>query len=352
MATNTTHLTNTSESPAPSRTPANTALWAGIAFSLIFTAIIWWSARLLADVPHLPDTSAAWYYWRLARPDIWATITAWGFYAAHQISIWTLIYYAQRSKLKYSATLHKVNIAALALNAFFITLHLLQTQIWYGALAEDVSIFSSQGSVILLLVMVLLMENQRRGLFLGRKLGFLKEAGQWARKYHGYVFAWAAIYTFWYHPMENTGGHLIGFIYMFLLLLQSSLFFTRAHISRWWTFVLEAAVLVHGTLVAYYQGNGLWPMFAFGFGGIIVITQMFGLGLKAWMKWAILALYIALVLLVYSQVGWARLNEIVRIPLIEYVLVFVLAGLISGGLWIMRRLRGTRGDVSMQEQAA
>jgi hypothetical protein len=351
MTTNTSIPTKTAEQPVPSRIPANAALRGGIAFSFIFTAIIWWAGRFLTDVPHLPDSGATWYYWRLARPDIWATITAWGFYAAHQITIWALIYQAQKSRLKYSASLHRLNIATLALNAFFIVLHFAQTHVWYGALAEDVSIYSSQGSVILLLVMVLLMETQRRGLVFGKRLSLLKEAGQWSRKYHGYIFAWAAIYTFWYHPMERTSGHLIGFVYMFLLMVQSSLFFTRAHINRIWTFVLEVTVLVHGSLVAVYQGNGMWPMFAFGFGGLVVITQMFGIGLKVWMKWAILALYVGLILLVYSRIGWNRLNEIIRIPMIEYVLVFVLAGLISGGLWIARRIRGSRSD-SLSEQAA
>ena len=98
-----------------------------------------------------------------------------------------------------------------------------------------------------------------------------------ARRYHGYYFAWAIVYTFWYHPMEATSGHLIGFLYLFLLLLQGSLFLTRAHVNRWWTLALEVAVLAHGTLVAIMQGEGMWPMFAFGFGGIFVITQMHGL---------------------------------------------------------------------------
>ena len=73
--------------------------------------------------------------------------------------------------------------------------------------------------------------------------------------------------------MEPTSGHLIGFLYMFLLLLQGSLFFTRVHVNRWWMLVQEATVLVHGTLVAVMQGNGLWPMFAFGFGGLFVIPR-------------------------------------------------------------------------------
>jgi hypothetical protein len=76
---------------------------------------------------------------------------------------------------------------------------------------------------------------------------------------------------------------------------------------------------------------------------------MFGIGLKIWMKWAILAIYVGLVLLVYSQVGWDRINEIVRIPVIEYALVFVMALLISGGMWIARRIRGSRSD-TLNEQ--
>ena len=75
------------------------------------------------------------------------------------------------------------------------------------------------------------MENQRRGMFLGKKIGFVSNAAVSIRKYHGYYFAWATIYTFWYHPMVGTQGHLMGFLYMFLLLLQGSLFFTRMHLN-------------------------------------------------------------------------------------------------------------------------
>ena len=103
--------------------------------------------------------------------------------------------------------------------------------------------------------------------------------------------------------MVNTSAHLIGFLYMFLLMLQGSLFFTRIHVNRWWTVLMEVSVMVHGTLVAVMQGNGIWPMFLFGFAGIFVITQMHGLGLKLWQKWLILAVYIVSVTLVYSQRG-------------------------------------------------
>ena len=43
------------------------------------------------------------------------------------------------------------------------------------------------------------------------------------RKYHGYFFSWAAIYTFWYHPMENTVGHCMGFILTWMFMLQGKI---------------------------------------------------------------------------------------------------------------------------------
>ncbi len=317
------------------------ALWGGIAFSALFTGLIWLLGGRLESVQLLPDSGVAWYYWQLPQPTFWTRATSWGFYLAHQFSIWGLIYYAQSMKKhSYTKGLHKVNVIALAANAFFITLHLIQTHIWYDGLAQDVSIFSSQGSVIVLLVWVLLMENNRRGLFFGKKAPISKEVIRFAREYHGYFFAWATIYTFWYHPMVSTSGHLIGVFYTFLLMLQGSLFYTRAHVNRWWTFALEGLVLVHGTLVAVMQGNGIWPMFFFGFAGIFVITQMHGLGLSMRMKSLLLALFAGLVLLVYSDRGWVQMNEIIRIPMIDYLAVFVMAGLFWAGLKVVEKVRG------------
>ncbi len=211
------------------------AVLTGILFGLIFTGIISWAGQFLDRSSFLPDQGASWYFWKLPNPTFWTHATAWGFYLAHQVTIWGLIYYAQTRVKKYSTGLHTINKVALGANAFFILLHFIQTQFWYDGLAQDVSIWSSQVSVVILLVWVLLMENSRRGLFFGKKMPISKQIISFARKYHGYYFAWATIYTFWYHPMESTPGHLVGFFYMFLLMLQGSMFFTRIHTNRWWT---------------------------------------------------------------------------------------------------------------------
>jgi hypothetical protein len=318
---------------------ARRALWLGIAFSLAFTALIAWAGARLQGIAHLPDQGASWYYWKLPAATFWGRATAWGFYLAHQLGFWYLIYRAQRDRLRYTEGLHRLNVIALGYNAAFILLHFIQTHLWYDGLAQDVSIWSSQASVVVLLVWVLLMENDRRGMFFGQRLPLSKRIGRFARKYHGYFFSWATVYTFWYHPMEPTSGHLVGFAYMFLLLLQGSLFFTRVHINRWWTLTQEVAVLAHGTLVAVMQGNDLWPMFAFGFGGVFVITQMHGLSLTRRVRAMLLALYMGAALWVYSGRGWPRLNEIIRIPVIDYLAVLLLAGMIGAGLWLSERLR-------------
>ena len=326
-----------------SRLSSSSVLWAGIAFSGLFALLIWALDYRLAGIELLPDTGYAWYYWKLPAPTFWTRATSWGFYLAHQLVIWVIIYYAQAlRKHRYTSGLHRVNVWALAANAFFIFLHLIQTHLWYDGLAQDTPVSSSQGAVIVMLVWILLMENNRRGQFFGKKVPFSKEVIRFARTYHGYFFAWAIIYTFWFHPMVSTSGHLIGFFYMFLLLLQGSLFYTRIHTNRWWTFALEFTVLVHGTLVAVMQGNGLWPMFLFGFAGILVVTQMYGLGLSLPSRLLILGGFVGSALFVYGNVGWHRLNEIVRIPLIEYGSMFVLAGLFWLGLRIARTVRQIR----------
>ena len=115
-------------------------------------------------------------------------------------------------------------------------------------------------------------------------------------------------------------------------MVQGSLFFTRAHVNRYWTIILEILVLFHGTLVAVNQGNGMWPMFCFGFAGLFVITQMYGLGLKLWQRWGFLALYVGAALWVYGPGNLAMIHQVTWIPVTEYLVMFVFAALIWLGM--------------------
>jgi hypothetical protein len=139
------------------------ALWLGIAFSALFTGVIWLTGFALKSFPHLPQQGPSWYFWKLSARSLPAELSVWGLYAAHQLSLGGIIWYAQTHVKKYTTGLHTINKVALGVNAFFIVLHLVQTHLWYDGLAQDVSVYSSQGSVIVLLLWVLLMENNRRG---------------------------------------------------------------------------------------------------------------------------------------------------------------------------------------------
>ncbi|MGY8771511.1 MAG: hypothetical protein ACKVH8_24110 [Pirellulales bacterium] len=307
------------------------ALLGGICFSFVFMGLIWLISGRLEAFELRPDSDVAfWYPWVTNSPTSWTRISVWGLYTAHQLTIWGFIWYAQSRDTKYSDTLHPFNIWALAANALFIVLHLLQTHVFYDGLALDVSEQSSQWSVILLLVIVLLMENQRRGLFFGKKVGgtVMEESARSLRKYHGYYFAWATIYTFWYHPMVASPGHLLGFLYMFLILLQGSMFFTKMHVNKWWMLTQEVLVLIHGTLVAFSNAPNLWQMFFFGFAGLFVVTQMHGLGLSRTVRWAFLAAYVAGVIAVFSRLGFSKIHQISWIPITEYLVVFIVAFLV------------------------
>ena len=310
---------------------SSAALWAGITFSFAFTALIWVAGKYwLTHGLLTPERGGFWYEWQLQEPTVWTRATAWAGYLVHQVAIWRLIWLAQQERPAYTVGLHRFNVLALGVNALFIALHFFQTLIWYDGLAQDVHEATAQWSVIVLLIAVLLIENQRRGLVFGVRSKFVGEAGPLVRRYHGYFFAWATIYTFWYHPMENTWGHLFGFVYMFLLMLQGSLFFTRAHINRQWTVVLELTFAGHGAMVAYLAGQA-WQMFLLGGLATFVITQMHGLGLSRRARWLIGFGYLAGVGILYAQRGWQHLPEIAGIPLTLLGGVFVLSLLVLAG---------------------
>lgn len=316
---------------APRPTSAWRALVVAVLASLALSAAIWLANVRLADwvlavrAPGGPRI----YPWQLAEPTFWSHASAWAGYLLHQLTIWALIWKAQSLRLRFTAALHPVNVAALGATALFVLLHFAQTHFFYDGLAQDVPEWTAMWSVILLLLVVILMENRRRGLALGIPAGgFVAHAGDIARRYHGYYFAWATIYTFWYHPMVFTSGHFLGFLYMFLLLVQGALMFTRVHVNRWWTLTLELLVIAHGVMVAFMNVDGMWHMFGFGLAGIFFVTQSFGLGWKRATSLALLALYVAVLLAFYSQWGWDDFPRVFRILGGYFVALPVLALLI------------------------
>jgi len=157
----------------------------------------------LQQVVLLPDQGAAWYFWKRTDPNFASLGTSWGGYILHQLFIWGIISWAQKNREKLSdrTKMHAINWIALGGTAVFGLMHFIQTALWYDGLAQNVSVFSSQASVILLLVLVLMIEAPRRGLFFGSGGRQFVGIRPFLIRYHGYYFSWAVVYTFWFHPM-------------------------------------------------------------------------------------------------------------------------------------------------------
>jgi hypothetical protein len=279
--------------------------WWGLLFCAFAMGLILAFAPYSDSGMFIADKGNFWYYWQLKDATLVTRLSAWIPYTAHIVSIWYLIYQAKRVRPRYVFGLHWFNVWALGLNGFFVLLHIAQTRFFYDGLAQDVHEATSMGSVVLMLFLILVMENNRRGMFFGKKVGFMTGVGDTLKRYHGYYIAWAIIYTFWYHPVETTSGHLAGFAYMFLLLLQSSLFFTRFHVNRVWTVMLEGLFVLHGALVAAFilspGQHMIWAQFLFGGMAIFLITQLHGLGLGSRGKLLVAAPVVAVMVGFYAM---------------------------------------------------
>ena len=332
-------------------------LWiGGIIFSLLFTLLIWILGPNLNHfiVTFVPFQGGFSYYWKLPIRNFWTMAIIWAFYLSNQFLIWGVIYWAQKNLTKQKTNptydLTKYNLVVIAIMVFFIFLHLIQTQIWFDGLAQDTPILSSMGSVIILLSMVIILMNPIRGVLLGRKASkpYTAIVTDFFRHNHMYIFSWALIYTFWFHPMASYPQLLSGFFYMFLLFTQMSLAYTRVHLDVRWIVTLESWVAIHALIVAffntqYFGSVDIWPMFFTGFAFMFVFTYMYALHIKKSTRIIITALYFAFLIWLYipKPYGLGRdpsflyRLEFLWIPIILYGLSLLFAGVVY--LWYKRK---------------
>ncbi|MBU0927661.1 MAG: hypothetical protein KKA67_07920 [Spirochaetes bacterium] len=323
------------------RTSLNALFAWAIAGAAALTALIAVTAPALSRFyPLLPDKGPSWYFWQLPEPRAAARASAWILYALHQASLWYLAY-RFRKEADHPDRASRLNAAALALNGLFVLLHIAQTQLFYDGLAQDVPVWTSQGSVIVMLVIMLYTLSPRRGLILGLKPPFRARALAWVRSWHGFYISWAICYTFWFHPTEGDYGLLTGFFYMFLLFIQFSFARTRLHVAIGWLTVLETAVALHGPAIAIQKarsgnegdvtGPGIWIMFATGFLFMLAFTGQYGFKLKPLARAAVFASYAALVAGLFAWRGFDRIFEITFIPVALYGGAIAMA--LVAGLW-------------------
>ncbi|MFX0033953.1 MAG: hypothetical protein ACFE9P_14945 [Candidatus Hermodarchaeota archaeon] len=341
-------------------------VWIGlIIFTFIEVLLIFLLEPLLRiNFPPLdPDTGPADYYWTLNIRDALTMVITWTFYGAHQVSVWLVIYWAHMNYRKKTLDRKKVirYISAMSIILIsFTLLHLFQTQLWYDGLAQDVPILTSQGSVIVMLSILLVMQNPKRGIFFGKKEKKLMrpEVAKVFMTNHQIIFSWALVYTFWFHPMDSSPALLSGFFFMGLLFIQMTLAYTRIHLNKWWILICESYVVIHATIVAIAQwldfgaDPPMWPMFLLGFLAMLVFTYIHGLGLRNWVRWLIVISYAVFLVIMYlpSPFGFGRSTtyllrlEFLWIPLILYLIAFIAAFL--GHIYLNLKKKKIKSKIS------
>lgn len=322
-------------------------IWAiEVIFAFSFTLLIWaFGPNLVHFIESLIlRNDVWWYYWKLPVRDFWGMFIVWAMYLAHQLSIWMAINYAKNDRNGFRSTsihgIPKYTFYTLLINIFFVFMHLIQTHIWFDGLAQDMPIFTSQGSVIVMLAIVLILENPRRGLFLRHKAGkpFTSQVIGFFRRTHMYVIAWALVFTFWFHPMATDPQLISGFFYMFLLFSQVTLAWTPIHLDKRWIILLESYVAIHAVVVAiwnteFFGGPVMWPMFFTGFAFLFVFTYMYAFDISKKIYWLVTATYMAFLAWLYlpAPMGFGRSNqnlirlEFLWIPIILYGLAALFA---------------------------
>lgn len=309
--------------------------WAiGLLMCLFFTILVGALSGCLNSVLHPVDRGPTWYYWVLPEPTITTRLTVWVLYMSHQLLHLVSVYYGQHYYNNYSHSLRPLHYWMAGMNFVFVLLHILQSHITYDGLAQDLPLIPVLGFAGMALLWVLLMENNRRGLFFGYQIPFSENLIQFSRKYHPYYFSLAFVAVFWFHPMEGTWQHLSGLLYTLVFLLQSCLFFTPMHCKKYWTCSVEVMVIIHGSVVGFYEVNKTWSAYFFGFAMVFVVTQMHGLDLKFSSKAVIIILIVIGSVLLYLQRGGDFIKELYGIPALEYAGVFVLAGV----LWCLMKV--------------
>lgn len=306
----------------PKRDEVQTYFIGALIIAVLFCQAIAVLSPRLAAFAKPADQGSWWYYWQLAEPTTWTRLSAWSLYILHQAFAWWIAA-CMLKEGNHPDGMSAANKIALWGNLVFMGLHLVQTHLFYDGLAQDVPVWSSQWSVIIMLVIMIYLLIPRRGIILGVRMPVGQRLYRLVRRYHGFYISWALVYTFWFHPMEGDYGLLTGFFYMFLLFIQLSFVGTRLHTAIGWLTILELTVGIHGPAISLQkhlaEGGGsifadTWPMFFFGFLAVFVFTGQFGFKLSKAARLAVFVASAGLAALVYAFRGYGRLFEITFIP--------------------------------------
>ena len=89
----------------------------------------------------------------------------------------------------------------------------------------------------------------------------------------------------------------------------------------------------------------MWPMFAFGFGAMFFLVQMYGLGLNTWTKRILWIAFITVTVGAYAYMDrLSQIHEIVRIPMLDYMMIGIIYLIFLAGLGIYKLVKSRKSN--------
>lgn len=299
---------------------------------LVFSLLLYpFSMIFNSHIKFSPDRGPSWYLWKTTHWDWVNVICVWSLFIIHFIGNIYLIIKIQRFKPRGFNNFH---VKLYFFNVIFIILHYVQTALNFDGLAKYIPIWTSQGSVIVLLVVMLVMLSPLRGFIFGKKIN--SSIVKPLYPIHGFFFVFAITLTFWYHPLYFTFGHLLGFIYIFILMAQYMMVTLKPHTNIKWLSLIETFVFIHAIVIAVVvQKSANWEIFAFGFATIFMFSTIYGLIknknliIKLQIGFGLIYITYYIITIILGMNKLFDLVQIIFIPLTEYGFALLLILILS-----------------------
>ncbi|KAI9295602.1 hypothetical protein K502DRAFT_348867 [Neoconidiobolus thromboides FSU 785] len=220
------------------------------------------------------------YPWQSVTPHSFIRGYLWLGYLSHQLIQFIFIFKLMKltkfkDKQNNQSLINYYNNRMKFINFFFICMKFYLNIKYYDGLAIDLHEIIALFSVTLILIIIVILKSNERGLILSYKPTTLSWLNfkQFVFQIHSYLCSFGSILNFWYHPIGCNIAFLIGYYYQLILIYQTSTSFTQQHNSN--LILLELLVILHSTTTSLFQSKMNFQLFYFGYLCLFLINYSY-----------------------------------------------------------------------------
>lgn len=252
----------------------------------------------------------------------------------HQAFMWWILYQFAITNKRMSNKLHFLNKVALGGSAGFLFLYLVIAPLSQVPIKETISPISSVLVILIMAIVIVYQENNTNNFFV---LNLHKKVNQTKKELNqmiSFLMAWITINLLWLSLAFHLSLNIFTFMYLLLLVLQSSLTYTTYGQSKYWNFTYETVVLLQLFVLGLYYRQWIVLVAATLLGGAFLVRQWYDLEYKKSSKIIGVIVYlIVTVLMIVRQFLWMSIygepSRLLLFPLFILIFVFSLIYMIN-----------------------